>query len=46
MANAGISQEIRMKLTGHSSADINRGYTHHELEPLRKAVGVIPSLRL
>jgi integrase len=46
MANAGISQEIRMKLTGHSSVDMNRGYTHHELEPLRNAIGVIPSLSL
>lgn len=46
MANAGVSQEIRMKLTGHSSADMNRGYTYHELEPLRKAIRVIPSLGL
>jgi integrase len=44
MANAGISQEVRMKLTGHSSAEINRGYTHHELEPLRAAVAVLPSV--
>jgi hypothetical protein len=33
MANAGVSQEIRMKLTGHVSAEMNKGYTHHELEP-------------
>jgi integrase len=44
MANAGVSQEIRQKLTGHSSADMNRIYTHHELEPLRAAVATIPSL--
>jgi integrase len=44
MANAGVSQEIRMKLTGHSSAEMNKGYTHHELEPLRAAIGQIPSV--
>ena len=46
MANAGIAQEIRQKLTGHTSAETNKVYTHHELEPLRAAVGAIPSLRL
>lgn len=44
MANAGIAPEVRMKLTGHKSESIHRGYTHHELEPLRAAVGKIPSL--
>ncbi len=44
MANAGIAQEIRMKLTGHSSADMNKAYTHLELEPLRKAVDTLPSI--
>jgi integrase len=46
MANAGVSQEIRQKLTGHASAEINTQYTHHELVPLRAAVGLIPALRL
>jgi hypothetical protein len=46
MANAGVSQEIRQKLTGHASADMNRIYTHHELAPLRAAVATLPSLRL
>jgi integrase len=46
MANAGVPQEVRMKLTGHVSAKMNKGYTHHELEPLRAAVAVIPSIRL
>ena len=26
MANAGVSQEIRMKLIGHVSAEMNKGY--------------------
>src|SRR5215470_3121607 len=42
MANAGVSSEVRQKLTGHSSAKMNARYTHHELEELRTAVGVIP----
>jgi integrase len=46
MANAGVSQEIRMKLTGHVSAEMNRGYTHHELEPLRAAVALIPAVKV
>jgi site-specific recombinase XerD len=46
MANAGIAQEIRQNLTGHMSAETNKIYTHHELEPLRVAVAAIPSLRL
>jgi integrase len=46
MANAGVSQEIRMKLTGHTSADMNKGYTHLELEPLRTAIGSIPAITI
>ena len=46
LANAGVAQEIRQKLTGHSSAEMNTIYTHHELEPLRAAVVTLPSLRL
>ena len=44
MANAGISQEVRQKLTGHTSAETNKIYTHHELEALRAAVAVIPRI--
>jgi integrase len=44
LANAGVSPEIRMKLTGHSSAEMNKGYTHHELEPLRVAIASIPRI--
>jgi integrase len=46
MANAGVSQEVRQKLTGHSSAEMNKRYTHHELEPLRAAIAKIPSVDL
>ena len=44
MANAGVSQEVRMKLTGHMSAAMNTGYTHHEIEPLRAAIAAIPGI--
>jgi site-specific recombinase XerD len=42
--SAGISQEVRQKLTGHTSAETNKVYTHHELEALRAAVAVIPRI--
>lgn len=43
LANAGVSEEIRMKLTGHQSSDIHRKYTHMGFAPLKEA---IDSLRL
>ena len=46
MANQGIAQEVRQLLTGHASAEMNKKYTHHELEPLRNAVQVIPSIKI
>ena len=36
---------VRMKLTGHATREIHAKNTHHELEPLRAAVAVIPSNR-
>jgi hypothetical protein len=42
MANAGVSQEIRQKLT--MSAQMNAIYTHHELEPLRAAIAQFQQL--
>ncbi len=45
LANAGVDQELRMKLTGQDSKEINRGYTHHEFENLHAAIGKLPSLR-
>lgn len=44
LANAGVSPELRMKLTGHKSEAIHRSYTHHEIEALRGAVTKLPSL--
>jgi integrase len=44
LANAGVAVEIRQKLTGHTSAEMNAIYTHHELAPLRAAVEKLPAL--
>ena len=44
LANAGVSQEVRMKLTGHATVANNARYTHYELAPLKAAVGKLPSL--
>jgi integrase len=45
LANAGVSPELRMKLTGHKSAEIHRGYTHLELETLKDAIKKLPGMR-
>ena len=44
LANHGVSQELRQKFTGHSTAEMNAVYTHHELETIRQAVASIPRL--
>jgi integrase len=44
LANVGISADVRMKLTGHKSADVHQRYTHLELEPLKRAIAALPSL--
>ena len=46
LANAGVPQEIRQKLTGHASASMNEIYTHRDLDPLRKAVALLPKIHL
>jgi integrase len=44
MANRGVAEEVRMKLAGHSSAEIHQGYTHHEAAVLRAGVGQLPDV--
>jgi len=44
MANAGVAPEIRQLLTGHASAEMNKVYTHHELETVWRAVESISGL--
>jgi integrase len=44
LANAGVSADLRMQLTGHRSLDEHLGYTHVELAALRSAIGLLPHL--
>jgi len=44
LANAGVSEERRMKLAAHATRDIHQGYTHHELAELGKDVARLPAL--
>ena len=44
LANAGVAPELRMKLTGHKSAAVHRGYSHHEMKTLADAVAKMPGL--
>jgi integrase len=42
LANAGVAEEVRMKLTGHSSKGMNAQYTHLDVGPLKNAVTSLP----
>jgi integrase len=42
LANAGVSDELRMKLTGHSTKAMNHHYTRFEVATLRNAVTAMP----
>ncbi len=44
LANAGVSTELRQKLSGHADERSHARYTHHELETLRAAVSALPGL--
>jgi integrase len=46
LANSGVPQELRMKLTGHSSAEMNAVYSHHELATIRGALEHLPRLKV
>jgi integrase len=45
LANAGVSEEMRMALTGHKSRDVHQRYTHHEMQKMRAAVSLLPRIR-
>jgi integrase len=38
MANAGVPEEQCMAITAHATREVHKGYTHHELAQLYKAV--------
>lgn len=44
LTNAGISNDVRMKILGHSSVDVHQGYSHVQFEPLRAAIEALPNL--
>jgi hypothetical protein len=41
---AGVSEELRRKVTLHSDSEIHARYTHHEAGPLRAALGTLPDV--
>ena len=43
LANQGVSEEMRMKLTGHSSREMHQRYSHHNNGALQKAMDSMPS---
>jgi len=44
MKNAGVSPAIVEEFIGHNSAEMNRVYTHIEIESMRKAADKLPDL--
>jgi integrase len=42
LAGHRVSEELRMRLTGHSSRDIHQRYTHLNTDALHKAIDAIP----
>ena len=43
LANQGVAEELRMRLTGHSSSEVHKKYTHLQMDPLKRAVASIPT---
>ena len=44
LANAGVSEELRMRLTGHKTRDVHQKYTHNELAVLKRAIEQLPTI--
>lgn len=44
LANAGVPQEIRQKLTGHASAEVHALYTHLDFEVQKEAITKLPGI--
>lgn len=45
LAEAGVSEEVRMTMTGHTESTTHQKYTHHETERRREGVDRISSLK-
>src|SRR5439155_18996081 len=46
LANAGIPEETRMALTGHTTREMNQVYTHRQLQTYVDAVAMVPRVSL
>jgi integrase len=44
LANSNVSQEIRRKLVGHASDEVNDIYTHLDMPSLKSAIGHLPTV--
>lgn len=44
LANAGVTAELRQRLSGHADAEAHARYTHHEIETLADAIKKLPSV--
>jgi integrase len=44
LAKAGVSPEIRQRLTGHADLASHKVYTHHEVSTFRRAISALPAL--
>jgi integrase len=45
MRKANVAEKIRMEMLGHTSAGVNRGYDHADLDDQRKAVEAVVTMR-
>lgn len=44
LANAGVNEEVRMKLTGQTTSAVHAGYIHYDQATLSAAIAKLPSL--
>jgi integrase len=44
LSRAGVPEDVRQRLCGHDSKEVNRRYTHHEIEALRSSVAKLPGV--
>jgi integrase len=44
--NAGVSQEIRQRIMGHTSPEMNDRYTHTDQATLQAALSTVPMVSI
>jgi integrase len=45
LANAGVASDLRQKLAGHTDSKSHARYSHHEVDAMRSAIAMVPSVR-